>query len=112
MSNALLTKKDLSRHGIQERDEKELQVIFEVVCNFFGVDSAEVLNGGKYAEFSTPRHIATYIMRYKRFSITKISTFLKRDHSTIIHSVRLIDGFVLIYPTYEENIAKILSLLN
>ncbi len=68
------------------------QRIVYLVASFFELHEQNLLEKNQSKEFAYPRQIAIYLMRKDlRLPFTKIATIFKKDHSTIMSSVKKIE---------------------
>lgn len=80
-----LAKKVLS---IKEKKNKQitLELIKEVVTNYYKLGKDDLLSKSKKKNIAEPRQVAMYISRQLvNCNVVKIATSFDRDHSTIIH---------------------------
>lgn len=62
-------------------------LVVKKIIKFFNVSSEDILGTSRRSEIVRPRQIAIYLMRKEgRLSYPAIGGFLKKDHSTIMHS--------------------------
>ena len=67
------------------------QHILKKVARFFNLKTEDLLGTSRRSEIVKPRQIAIYLMRKEsKFSYPAIGQYLKKDHSTIMHSANKI----------------------
>lgn len=67
------------------------QHILKKVARFFNIKTEELLGTSRRSEIVKPRQIAIYLMRKEgHFSYPAIGDYLKKDHSTVMHSANKI----------------------
>ncbi|MFH1183276.1 MAG: chromosomal replication initiator protein DnaA [Candidatus Moraniibacteriota bacterium] len=67
------------------------QHIVRKVARFFNLKTEDLMGTSRRSEIVKPRQIAIYLMRKEsNFSYPAIGSFLKKDHSTIMHSANKI----------------------
>jgi hypothetical protein len=88
------TERSLSSAAIIERVRKRIYVrdIQEIVCAFYGIDVAVMLSPRRPRRFARPRQIAMFLAReLTPRSYPDIGSYFGgRDHTTVLHAVRLI----------------------
>ena len=81
--------------GTQKLPLIEANLMLNIICKDFKVSKDDLFGESRKRELVIPRHIAQYLIRTKlRMSIKKIGTMFNRDHTSIIHSTRLVTNFV------------------
>jgi chromosomal replication initiator protein len=74
-----------------QRQAITAQHIVKKVAKFFNLKTEEIMGTSRRSEIVKPRQIAIYLMRKEsNFSYPTIGDYLKKDHSTIMHSYRKI----------------------
>ncbi|MGM0440128.1 MAG: chromosomal replication initiator protein DnaA [Chlamydiota bacterium] len=77
------------------RKEKHSQLtpqrIIQIVAEFYGLRSSDILGKGQTREVTQPRQIAMHLCRQKlKMPYTKIGKTFSRDHSTVMSSIKQI----------------------
>ena len=82
----------------------------ECVCNNFDLRRSDLIGTSRLKRFSTPRHIAQYLARkLTAMSYPEIAArFGGRDHTSILHAYRKIDGEM----KRDENLANLVAFLS
>jgi chromosomal replication initiator protein len=62
------------------------------VARRFGVTFAELTSKDRHRRLADARHVAAWVLRQYGLSYPEIGRVLCRDHTTAMHSVRLIEG--------------------
>jgi len=71
------------------------QYVVKKVCKFFNVSNDDLMSTSRRKDIVRPRQIAICLMRKEgQFSYPVIGKFFNKDHSTIMHSYRKINGAV------------------
>lgn len=66
--------------------------IVQVVSDFYGITTKDLLGKGQQREFSLPRQVAMFLCREKlQLPFLKIAELFGRDHSTVMTSCKLIE---------------------
>lgn len=68
--------------------------ILDTVAGYYGIKLAELLSKRRHKSIALPRQIGMYLARkHTRFSLGEIGGYFGgRDHTTVMHAVRAIDG--------------------
>jgi len=93
--------------------EITVEYISETVADHFGITVQDLLSSKRNSNIAFPRHICMYLCReITGKSLAEIGSRLgKRHHSTILHSIELIEK-KLKDPSKCEELNKILDVLN
>lgn len=89
--------------------------IVKVVSEYYKVAEDMVIGKRRTASLVVPRQVSAYLMKkYTKLSLKEIADYLgKKDHSTIIHSVKKIEDLLKAKESrVKEDIDSIISLLN
>ncbi len=88
--------------AIKDKKKKEitLELIKEVVSNFYEVSIDDIISTSRQQNITRPRQIAMYLSRkMTNLSWVKIANSFERDHATVMHGSEKIEGMM------EEDIA-------
>jgi len=89
-----------------QRQAITAQHIVKKVAKFFNLKTDDIMGTSRRSEIVRPRQIAIYLMRKEsNFSYPTIGDYLKKDHSTIMHSYRKIKDAV----TRDETVLRELN---
>lgn len=81
--------------------------ILEIVSEYFSISKEEILSNSREKRVVYPRHVITYLLRdVLGMSFKGIGNYLKKDHTTIIHSYERIN-VMLASPKVYRDIANI-----
>ena len=88
------------RHPRQEAGGSEtgphphsIAAIQDAVCGVLGVSRAELLSPSRTERVVRARHLAMYLAReLTSLSLAQIARAFDRDHTTVMHAVRAIEG--------------------
>lgn len=80
--------------------------ITAVVCKLLGdVTVDELKTNSRHSRVTTARHIIGWVLyRVCRYSTTEIGTLTGRDHTTILHSVMKVDGWLDMPKYYKREV--------
>lgn len=69
------------------------EIIIEETEKFYGISNGEIIGGSRNRAITQARHIAVYLARQlTKLSLPDIGEKFKRHHSTIMHSIDLIES--------------------
>ncbi len=93
-------------------DSRETMIINfckEVVCRYYGKQASYLDIPSRKHEYVKVRQVCMYVIR-KTFKVgyNKIGSDFKKDHATIIYSVKTIDGFL----EYDKDLQKEIDEIN
>jgi len=81
--------------SLLEEEKKHIltpQKIIQIVSEFYGIYSSDILGKAQHHEFSLPRQVAIFLCRQKlQISLLKLGSIFSRDHSTILSSIKQIE---------------------
>ncbi len=89
----------LTKHLLKDLIEREEQSalnpdkIIQIVAEYFGITKQDILSKNQKREFVVPRQLAMYFCRNKlKIPFTKLGDLFNRDHSTVMSSVKSVQG--------------------
>jgi len=92
---------------------KALQVAM-VVAENFNVTVDQILGKTRYKEVVEARHTTIHLLHngiYKRrVVLCRLGSWFKRDHTTVLHALANVNGWLDVYPDYAEKYAKLKKL--
>ncbi len=104
------------RDLVRTRDPKRVKIedIQKLVATHFNVSRADILSSRRTANVVRPRQIAMYLSKTMTLrSLPEIGRrFGGRDHTTVLHAVRKIEGLVSKDPTLSEELESFKRLLS
>ncbi|MBU1077188.1 MAG: chromosomal replication initiator protein DnaA [Spirochaetes bacterium] len=108
--------KAVIKNMIKENEKKETSItrIQEVVSDYFGVHTKQLLSKKRTSNIVLPRQVAMYVIS----ELTNASTtemglaFGKRDHSTVIHAIEKIRNLKKMDKDLDKKIQKIIKELS
>jgi chromosomal replication initiator protein len=99
-----------------QRDSQEALAnsIFTVVCAYYGQTKTQVLSKDRYRRVCMPRQVTMYFLkRFTKMTLKEIAFFMGgRDHTTTIHSIKAIKGWIQTEPTLQKQISDIEVLIS
>ncbi|MCL4768508.1 MAG: chromosomal replication initiator protein DnaA [Hyphomicrobiaceae bacterium] len=100
-------------HGIEPRRIK-IEDILKVVSRHFGVSKGDILSQRRHRSVVWPRQIGMYLAKQLTSrSLPEIGRrFGNRDHTTVLHAIRKIDGELGGNPRLRDEIEELKKLLN
>ena len=73
----------------EERQVLKPEKIVQAVAESYGIRLEDIFNKNQSREFVTPRQVAMFLCRQNlKMSFTKIGDYFKRDHSTVMSSIK------------------------
>ena len=83
--------------------------ILEIVCAEFGISRESLCCRARPEHFTAPRQVAAFLIyRYTDLSTSQVAALLKRrDHSTILYSVRKVKERCATEPPFATRIAHL-----
>jgi chromosomal replication initiator protein len=104
------------RDLVRARDPKRVKIedIQKLVATHFNVSRADILSSRRTANVVRPRQIAMYLSKTMTLrSLPEIGRrFGGRDHTTVLHAVRKIEGLVSSDSTLSEELEMLKRLLS
>jgi chromosomal replication initiator protein len=100
-------------HNIEPRRIK-IEDILKVVSRHFGVSRGDILSQRRHRSVVRPRQIGMYLAKQLTTrSLPEIGRrFGNRDHTTVLHAIRKIDGEITGNPRLKDEIEELKKLLN
>ena len=89
--------------------------IINEICKFYSLTTEDVTGKSRKREIVKARFIAIYIIRTETdFKLSAIGKIFNRDHSTILHSIRIINNtLTLKYDTdISDDLQEIKKIIN
>ena len=89
--------------------------IIKEICKYYSLTQDQVKGKSRKREIVKARFIAIYIIRTETdFKLSAIGRIFNRDHSTILHSIRIInDTLTLKYDTdISDELTEIKKIIN
>jgi chromosomal replication initiator protein len=81
---------------VPQRAERQVQIqgIIDAVVDFFGVKMTDLQSKRRHRSVAVPRQVCMFLARrHTRFSLEEIGGYFGgRDHTTVMHAVRTIEG--------------------
>lgn len=92
---------------------KEYNII-EDVCKYFNISKNELISKSRERRFAEPRQIAIFIIRlkFKNYQLKKIGSIFNKDHSTILHSIKVVENQMKINLKFKMMMNEIMEIIN
>ena len=86
-----------------------VQSILDTVSGFFGLRVGDLLSKRRQRSIALPRQIGMYLARrHTRFSLGEIGGYFGgRDHTTVMHAIRTIDGKRVKDPSLDRDLVRL-----
>jgi chromosomal replication initiator protein len=82
--------------------------VIEIVGKFYGVAQADLLGTDRTQHVAMVRHIAMYLARaHCRLSYPELGGVFGRDHSSVIHAVRMIERRIKHQPAFGKFLSRL-----
>lgn len=92
--------------------QMKLEDILEIVCEYYGLNQQLIIGRGRTMYIARARHMFCWLARrHTRRSFEEIAYFLRRDHTTAIHSYRVIENQLCIRTSSDADEARQLDLI-
>jgi chromosomal replication initiator protein len=100
-------------HGVEPRRIK-IEDILKTVSRHFGVSKGDILSQRRHRSVVWPRQIGMYLAKQlTQRSLPEIGRrFGNRDHTTVLHAIRKIEGEIAGNPRLKDEIEELKKLLN
>lgn len=79
------------------------------VCALFGVSEADLIGRRRSRRLTPARQAAAYALRRAGLSLVEVGELLRRDHTTIIYSVRQAEARATTDPAYAAKLHQLLG---
>lgn len=93
--------------------EYKLTTLHEIaiaVCHAFDVGLNEIRSRRRSRPLTLPRQLICYLARHHaRMRLTAIAHFIRRDHSTVIHSIHVINNEMSVDPRFRAVVLEIIA---
>ena len=90
---------------------QEERIIY-IISNEFGISVNDILNNSHQRIFSSPIQIAIYFCKkYSIKTLQQLSAIFNRHHSTIIHSINVVNDIIDTNAKFKKHIEKINDLI-
>ena len=91
-------------------DKELIDRIFELVSSRYGVSREEICGKRRNDNIAKARHMCIYIIRrLTERSLSDIGKIFSRDHTTVISSIRYIEGQIESVPGAESEVNDLIS---
>ena len=89
-----LAKAALGESATPEQKRITIQQIFDAVTKYYNVRPADLQSKKRHKSIAFPRQVCMYLARrHTRYSLEEIGGYFGgRDHTTVMHAVKTVDG--------------------
>ena len=89
-----LAKAALGETATPEQKRITIQQIFDVVTKYYNVKMSDLQSKKRHKSIAFPRQVCMFLARrHTRYSLEEIGGYFGgRDHTTVLHAVRTVDG--------------------
>ncbi len=104
-----LAKAALGETATPEQKRITIQQIFEAVTKYYNVKMSDLQSKKRHKSIAFPRQVCMYLARrHTRYSLEEIGGYFGgRDHTTVLHAVRTVDGDVSNDPEIARQLTHI-----
>jgi chromosomal replication initiator protein len=104
-----LAKSALGETGTPEQKQITIQQIFEAVTKYYNVRLSDLQSKRRHKSIAFPRQVCMFLARkHTRYSLEEIGGYFGgRDHTTVLHAVRTVDGDCKADPDINKQITTI-----
>lgn len=97
-----------------KKNDITIENIVIIVCDFFNIKKAQLLSYDRHKHIAVPRQIAHYAAKILTKEIySKIGEQIgKRDHATVLHSVRVVEDLMFSDKKFKYQVDYVLHLIN
>lgn len=105
-------KRDWIFVATEQSCETDMPFIIKTVLKEFDIDRVDFLSARRTRRLARPRQIAAYLGRkFTRLSLPQISIYLNRDHTTALHSIRVVSCIRKVDAQFDSQISRLESLI-
>ncbi|MDI9314500.1 MAG: chromosomal replication initiator protein DnaA [Hydrotalea sp.] len=95
-----------------ERKKITIDSIQQMVAEYYDITLEELLGKSRLQDIARPRQIAMYLAKMATTrSLPSIGARFRRDHTTVIHAVKTVEGRMMDNPKFQEEVMSLLSKL-
>ena len=106
---------DLAKEALGEpksgsrRSQITLQQIIDLVTDFYNIKLSDLQSKRRQKSIAVPRQVSMYLARKRtRFSLEQIGGYFGgRDHTTVMHAVKVIEQRLARDPSFAREVAQI-----
>jgi chromosomal replication initiation ATPase DnaA len=93
----------IEKNKVMKLQNLMINVIIDEVCNVYNVSFDKLIQKDRHSNYVLPRQIIMYKLRDIGLSLTKIGSILHRDHTTIMHGIKVIESQKDFYDDIKLN---------
>ncbi|MCX8515424.1 MAG: chromosomal replication initiator protein DnaA, partial [Alphaproteobacteria bacterium] len=95
-----------------ERRQITVDNIQQAVAEYYDISLPELLGKSRVQDVAKPRQIAMYLAKQATArSLPSIGTRFNRDHTTVIHAIRVVEQRMMDNPKFQEEVMHLLHKL-
>jgi chromosomal replication initiator protein len=106
---------ELAKEAIGERSAAgqpsglTIQAILDALCEYFDTRMTDLLSKRRHKSITRPRQIGMYLARrHTRYSLEEIGSYFGgRDHTTVMHAIRIVGERRKADPTIENEVTAL-----
>lgn len=90
-----------------------LDSITKIVAEYYNIQPKELRSNVRKNHIVMPRQVCMYIaVNNYKLSTTKTSHYFKRNHATVIYSIKTLNNLMSVYPIIQRQINDCIHLCN
>ena len=91
----------------KKKVKPKFRVLSKVVAERFGINRRDLVSGGSAFVSCRPRAVLCYIaVRHFKFGLSQLGMMMDKDHTTILHSVRMAKKLDLVPKEFVQEIVQ------
>ncbi len=95
-----------------ERKKITIDTIQHLVAEHYDITLEELLGKSRLQDIARPRQVAMYLAKMATTrSLPSIGARFSRDHTTVIHAVKTVEGRMIENPKFQEEVVMLLNKL-
>ena len=104
-----LAKAALGESATPDQRRITIQQIFEAVTKYYNVRLSDLQSKKRHKSIAFPRQVCMFLARkYTRYSLEEIGGYFGgRDHTTVLHAVRTVDGDMKEDPRVADQLTQL-----
>jgi chromosomal replication initiator protein len=104
-----LAKQALGDSATAEQKRITIQQIFDAVTKYYSVKQSDLQGKRRHKSIAFPRQVCMFLARrHTRYSLEEIGGYFGgRDHTTVLHAVRTVDGDMKADPEIDRQVTHI-----
>ena len=87
------------------------QDVIHIACRHLSIDSGSIFGKSRKRELVNARQVCMYFMRkfFPEMSLASVGEVFKKDHATVLHSIRVVKDQMFSSPAYKMSIEELMA---